>query len=253
MNTSINEINDLLAPPDISGCRRILCIQPHPDDNEIGMGGIIADYAAKGCEIHYLTVTNGDLGLLDSSLTHKQLAEIRAKETEEAGRRLGASHFHALGYDDGTLENVPVLARQISEVIRTVQPEVIFCPDPWLNYEAHYDHVVTGRAAAQAFIGSALPLYPKGTETAPWQPAAIGFYFTAKPNTVVDITPYFEQKFHAMRLHQSQLTEEILGLYYIYFKELGRQLAADRDFEIGEGLKVLSPIHMHCFVSAEHI
>ncbi|GIO43352.1 PIG-L deacetylase family protein [Paenibacillus apis] len=253
MNLSLNEINKLLAPPDITDCRKILCIQPHPDDNEIGMGGIIASYAARGCEIHYLTITNGDLSSLDPGQSHEQIAEARVQETELAGRHLGASFFYTLGYEDGTLQDVPSLSQKIAEVIRQVQPEAVFCPDPWLNYEAHYDHIVTGRAAAHAVISSSLPSYPKGTETTPWQPAAIGFYFTSKPNTVIDITPYYEQKFHAMRLHKSQLSEEMLGLYYIYFKELGQQLAAELDFEIGEGLKVLSPLHLHCFVNAEHI
>ena len=42
----------LLAPPDIMQARRVLCVQPHPDDNEIGMGGIVAALAAAGCEIY---------------------------------------------------------------------------------------------------------------------------------------------------------------------------------------------------------
>lgn len=253
MNLPLHEIQKLLAPPDITGCQKILCIQPHPDDNEIGMGGIIASYAARGCEIHYLTITNGDLSSLDSSQTHEQIAETRLQETELAGRHLGASFFYTLGYEDGSLEDVPSLSREIAEVIRRVQPEAVFCPDPWLNYEAHYDHIVTGRAAAQAVITSSLPSYPKGTQTSPWQPTALGFYFTSRPNTVVDITPYYEQKFQAMQLHKSQLSEEMLGLYYYYFKQSGQQLAADLNFEIGEGLKVLAPLHLHCFVSAEQL
>lgn len=32
-------ILSLFAPPKIDGVKKILCVQPHPDDNEIGMGG----------------------------------------------------------------------------------------------------------------------------------------------------------------------------------------------------------------------
>ena len=35
-------ILSLFAPPKIDGVKKILCVQPHPDDNEIGMGGIIS-------------------------------------------------------------------------------------------------------------------------------------------------------------------------------------------------------------------
>ncbi|MDQ0192845.1 PIG-L deacetylase family protein [Paenibacillus wynnii] len=249
----LSSLNTLMVPPDIHNCKRILCVQPHPDDNEIGMGGIISTYADKGCEIHYLTVTNGDLGTMDERLSHEEVAEIRSKELEEAGRFLGASVFHSLHYGDGTLENIPRLAGEIAEIIRTVKPEAVFCPDPWLTYEAHYDHIITGKAVAHAFLSSGLARYPKGTHTHPWQVSAIGFYFTASPNLVIDTTDVFEKKFKAIELHRSQFNDDILALYRVYFKEKGRQLAQGKDFELGEGLKVLAPVHLHCFVDAVHI
>jgi LmbE family N-acetylglucosaminyl deacetylase len=214
------------------------------------MGGIISFLAEKGCEIHYLTMTNGDLGAIDEKLSPAEIAAIRSQELEAAGRLLGAAVFHQLPHGDGTLENIPLLAAEIAEIIRTVQPDAVFCPDPWLSYEAHYDHIVTGRAVAQAVLSSGLPLYPRGTATRPWQPKAIGFYFTSEPNTVIDITMHFERKFAAMAQHSSQFSEEILALYRLYFREKGRQLAEGKDFGLGEGLKVLAPLHLHCFVDA---
>ncbi|MEK3905428.1 PIG-L deacetylase family protein [Paenibacillus sp. FSL R7-0179] len=249
----ISTLAALMSPPDLSGCRTVLCIQPHPDDNEVGIGGTIASFAERGCEIHYLTVTNGDLGAVDEQLSSAGIAAIRASELEAAGRLLGATVFHQLDHGDGTLEHIPALAGEIAEIIRTVQPDVVLCPDPWLSYEAHYDHIVTGRAAAQAVLSSGLPLYPRGTLTRPWQPKAIGFYFTAEPNTVIDITDHFERKFAAMALHVSQFNEEQLAMYRFYFGEQGRQLAEGRGFGLGEGLKVLSPLHLHCFVDARRI
>lgn len=157
----ISTLAALMSPPDLSGCRTVLCIQPHPDDNEVGIGGTIASFAQQGCEIHYLTVTNGDLGALDEQLSSAGIAAIRASELEAAGRLLGATVFHQLDHGDGTLEHIPALAGEIAEIIRTVQPDAILCPDPWLSYEAHYDHIVTGRAAAQAVLSSGLPLYPR--------------------------------------------------------------------------------------------
>ena len=46
------DVSAFFAPPEILGAKRALCIQPHADDNEIGMGGTIAALAARGCEIH---------------------------------------------------------------------------------------------------------------------------------------------------------------------------------------------------------
>jgi len=243
----------MLAPPKITGAKRVLCIQPHPDDNEIGMGGTIAVLAQTGCQVHYLTVTTGDLGNRDRAATREQTAAKRHEEVEVAGRHLGAQEFHFLSHGDSTLENVLDLSIEIAQVIRMIKPEVIFCPDPYLNYEGHYDHVVTGRAAANAFHLSGVNHFPVEDGLTPWNASAIGFYFTAHPNTVIDITACFERKFQAIALHDSQMDDQTLAMYRVYFQMKGTELAKGRGFALGEGLKVLGPLHMHCFVDAEKL
>lgn len=96
MDISKINVKELLSPPDIMRFKRILCIQPHPDDNEIGMGGIIAVLSKAGCEIHYLTVTNGDQGNKNPLATPEETAAIRHAETIAAGKHLGATQFHFL-------------------------------------------------------------------------------------------------------------------------------------------------------------
>ena len=39
--------------------------------------------------------------------------------------------FHWFDEPDGSLEHIPALAGRIAELIRTGQPDVVFCPDPW--------------------------------------------------------------------------------------------------------------------------
>jgi len=225
------DVATLLSPPDIMASKRILCIQPHPDDNEVGMGGTIAALAKRGCEIHYLTVTNGDKGNLDKSVTQEETAVIRREEAQKAGRLLGATEFHFLEYDDATLSDVLGLSIKMAETINKIKPNVVFCPDPWLPYEGHYDHIITGRAAANAFQMSGVP--------------AIGYYFTAWPNTVIDITYTFGQKIEAIATHKSQFDNQTIAMYKFYFEMKGRELAQGKDFEIGEGFKVLSQLHSH--------
>lgn len=247
------EIQGLFAAPDIrSGCKA-LCIQPHPDDNEVGMGGIVATLAMDGIQVDYLTITDGALGALSPQLMGEELAAVRKLEVEDAGKLLGVKKYHYFDLEDGTLNDIPKLAGMIAEVIREGQYDMVFCPDPWLTYEAHWDHVVTGKAAAQAFISCSLMEYPKGTTTKPCAPFAIGFYFTSKPNTVIDVTENFDNKFEAMAAHKSQMPEELLALYRTYFTMRGMSLAEKEDFMLAEGLRVMGPLHMHCFAEGENI
>ena len=54
-------------------------------------------------------------------------------------------------------------------------------------------------------------------------------------------------------MHESQMDAQTLTMYRLYFTMKGKELAKDREFALGEGLKVLSPLHVHCFVDADRI
>lgn len=249
----MDQIAALLSPPDIFAGKRALCVQPHPDDNEVGMGGIVAKLAQKGCEVHYLTVTDGDLGAHCDALSGAALIKTRAAEVKASGDLLGVSKYHFFGLPDGSLNDAAALAGRIAELMRRYDIDMIFCPDPWMPYEAHRDHVVTGQACAQAFISANLLKFPRDTETNPCNPFAIGFYNTNSVNTVVDITDVFDLKFRAMAAHASQFDAATLELYRVYFAMRGQKLAQGKDFQLGEGLRVMSPLHMHCFPDALEI
>ena len=242
-------IGQLMAPPALTGIRKLLCIQPHPDDNEIGMGGIIAKLVAEGTQVDYLTVTDGSLG--DLGLVTGNLADIRKQELKAAGSHLGVSNFNSLKEKDGSLRDVPGLAGKIAQVLRAGNYDAVACPDPWNSYEAHRDHVITGLAAAQAAINCNLLHYPEGTETLPIELKAVLFYFTQKPNTLVDISQYFARKMEAVALHRSQITPEMLELYTGYFAFRGMQMSGDQ--RIFEGVKALLPLHLHCIPEAAGI
>ncbi|MGN1164642.1 MAG: PIG-L deacetylase family protein [Candidatus Ornithospirochaeta sp.] len=233
----------LFAPPSLDKIKKILCIQPHADDNEIGMGGIIADMTKRGVTVDYLTVTDGSLGKTGLSYEGK-LEDTRRKEAEDAGRHLGVSSFFFLGHKDGTLSDVPSLSREIAEILRRGRYDAVAAPDPWNTYEAHFDHVVTGRAAASAAISVSLMEYPEGTDTLPLSLHAVLFYFTQKPNTFVDISGEFGRKMEAVSLHKSQISPETLELYTNYFAYRGMKMSGDQ--RIMEGVKALLPLHLHC-------
>ncbi|MEM2749657.1 MAG: PIG-L family deacetylase, partial [Candidatus Bathyarchaeia archaeon] len=45
--------------------QRVLCIQPHPDDTDLAAGGLIARLVEGGCDITYVTMTDGSIGTFD--------------------------------------------------------------------------------------------------------------------------------------------------------------------------------------------
>jgi len=85
---------------------KAMVIFAHPDDAEIGSGGVVAKWAAAGCEVTYVLCTNGAAGTADRSLTPAALARKRAEEQRAAARSLEVKEIVFLGYPDGELEDI---------------------------------------------------------------------------------------------------------------------------------------------------
>jgi LmbE family N-acetylglucosaminyl deacetylase len=235
--------------PDIREARRVLCIQPHYDDNDLGAGGTIAALAAAGAEIHYLTVTDDLVGVLDATLSDDEARARLHAEQEEAGARIGVTSQHWLDYPDAGEYDYFELRTRIIRQIRRLRPDFLMTVDPDLPYEAHRDHLVTGRAVAESLLMYRFPRIRTDAEVdqayEPHDIAGIAFYFTKSGNTVFDIAGSREAKHEALRAYRSQFTPEGLEELSQGLDAIERIWAADEPFEFGEALKVLGRGHLH--------
>ncbi|HCV00200.1 MAG TPA: PIG-L family deacetylase, partial [Dehalococcoidia bacterium] len=78
---------------------RAMVVVAHPDDAEFMVAGTVAKWAARGAEVTYVVITNGNKGSEDPDMTSTLLAEIREAEQRAAGDILGVKHFEFLGYE----------------------------------------------------------------------------------------------------------------------------------------------------------
>lgn len=246
-------VKDLLPIPELMAMRRVLCVQAHPDDGEIGAGGTVARLIQAGAEVVYLTVTDGGAGTEDASITPLELARLRRREGAAAARLLGVRKMIWLDFPDGGYLQLPAVREKIIEAVRRVRPDALMVMDPWLPYEAHSDHRISGLAAAEAVLLSGYPhVCPQQLAggLAPHAPEAMAFYGTSRPNTFIDVTATWPLKLDALSKHESQFNPESLEMIGAYLTAKAREQAAGRGYELAEAFKVLSPIHLHLFEDA---
>ncbi len=247
------KVKDLLPIPELLSMRRVLCVQAHPDDCEIGAGATVAGLVRAGAEVVYLTVTDGGAGTIDAAVAPAELAALRRREGEEAARLLGVTQMIWLDFPDGGCLELPAVRDKIIGAVRQVRPDALMVMDPWLPYEAHSDHRTTGLAAAEAALLSGFPhISPQrsGEGPAPHAPVAVAFYSTSRPNTFIDVTATWPLKMEALKKHESQFTPESLEMIVAYLAAKSREHAAGKGFEMAEAFKVLSPTHLHMFEDA---
>ncbi|MBN2049802.1 MAG: PIG-L family deacetylase [Spirochaetales bacterium] len=245
--------NPFIKKPDLMKARRVLCVQAHPDDMDISLGGTMLALKDRDIPVHYLTLTDDAAGFSKAGGKYRERADIRKQEQKEAGEILGVASFHWVDFPDAGEWSHHEARDAVIRVIRELRPDFLITLDPFLAYEAHMDHIRTGRAAAEAamlynFPHVAEPL-PEGYES--FELEGVAFTWTNNPNTVIRTTAYNNRKFEAVSRHASQFPgEKDLVLLKKYLTYRAWREALWRPFLLGESLKILPPVMLHCFPEA---
>jgi LmbE family N-acetylglucosaminyl deacetylase len=165
----------------------ILIIAPHPDDETIGVGGILALHASQ-CDV--LVLTDGRKGVSPLvQRTEKQLIAIRKTEFQKAADNWGVRSYSFLDIPD----------RKVTKYKRKIQSlnfskyDYIFLP---YRYDAHPDH-----KAVYKIVNRMMKRQNRNAkliEYEIWTPLKEATYF-------IDITDSLNRKISNTMLYQSQL------------------------------------------------
>lgn len=196
-----------------SAVERALVVTAHPDDVDFGSAGTISLWTAAGIEVTYCVCTDGDAGGFDPAVPRADIPGIRRAEQEAAAKAVGVTDVRFLGYPDGQLTATFALRRDISRVIRQVQPQRMLIQSPernWLRIGAsHPDHLASGEAAMAAIYPDARnpfahPELLRDEGLAEWTVAETWVMAHPESNHSVDVTDVFDAKLAALRAHVSQ-------------------------------------------------
>ena len=165
---------------------RLLVLAPHPDDEVIGCGGLVAQHLREGRSVRILVATDG---------AEAGNAARREEESRRAVARLGDATIEFLRFPDRALDDraAPLIRQHLADF----RPDLILVPGP---IEIHPDHL----ALAQIFCGV---VQADEILFADLALARVAFYEIGqplRPNVLVDITDVAEEKYAAIAEHVSQ-------------------------------------------------
>lgn len=155
---------------------------PHPDDEALGCGGLIALLTKAQVSIHVVLVTNGEAAGGDIEI----LREKRAAEFYESMKVLGVSSFECWNMPDGKLGSVVSLKEKIFDIIIERKPDIIV--SPWFEDE-HSDHRAIGLLSREI------------TKKLKTDVLFFEVWGAFKPTHLVDITNVIQVKIAAIKAH----------------------------------------------------
>ena len=183
---------------------RALAIGAHPDDIDFGCGGTLAKWAAAGCEITELVLTDGSKGTWDPKADRDSLVALRREEQRAAASALGARNVVFLDHVDGELASGLTERAEVSRVIREVRPDVVLGHDPWKRYRLHPDHRHAGFLAVEGIVAARDPHFFPEQGLAPHRPDGLLLWEADEVDHVEAIDDFLAAKLAALLSHQSQ-------------------------------------------------
>jgi bacillithiol biosynthesis deacetylase BshB1 len=175
----------------------ILVFGPHPDDQELGMGGTIARLADQGHDVVLVDMTDGE------PTPHGDPA-TRLQEATRAAEILDVRRVE-IGLPNRTVEHTVEARHRVAGVIREEQAQVLFVP---YFRDAHPDHRATTRIVEDARFDAKLTKTDLPGE--PIYPSWIFYYYcthlrwVADPSFLIDITGYEQRKEAAIVAYHTQ-------------------------------------------------
>jgi len=227
----------------------LLAIVAHPDDAELCCSGTLIKHQQAGYKTGIVDLTQGELGSRGNRKT-------RMKEAKESSEILNLSYRKSLDLGDGTFQNNHDYRLPIIQQIRHLKPEIVITN---AISDRHPDHGRAAKLVADACYFSGLVKIETqldGEGQNAWRPKMVWHMLQDhyhKPDVVVDITEYWEQRMNSVTAFSTQFFSEddddtsiqtpISGERFFHFLEgRAREMGRFIDVEYAEGFVKSRPV-----------
>ena len=226
--------------------KNAIAIVAHPDDIEFLFAGTMLQLAARGWNLHYITIASGNCGSLD--MDAEETRQVRQDEAQCAAAYMGAKYYPPLCDDLEIVYSVDLL-RRLSSVIRSAAPNIVLTHSP---EDYMVDHMETSRLAVTAAFTHGMPNFVTdpptshldGHQTTVYHAMPHGLRDGLRkkiiPESYVDISSVMDSKRVALAEHKSQHSwlESSQGMnsYLMSMENMSRELGEmSGKFDYAEG------------------
>ena len=175
--------------------KNILVVAAHPDDELLGIGGIILKHTKSGDHVRAVIMCEGE--------SLRYAGDVGQSEaTKKAAAILGIEKVYRLDYPDQKLDTYTLtdLITPLEKISEEYKPQIIYCQSA---SDANRDHKILFEAASIAFrpidqwIEEFYTFYTASSTE--W-----GYPRDYTPDTWIDISDVLEQKIQAFECYTSE-------------------------------------------------
>ncbi len=183
----------------------LVAVSPHPDDAEIGCGGILALMAELGFRVGIIDLTNGE------PTPFNENPEIRIEESHKAANILGVERI-LLDLPNRKLLDTIDARITLAKAFRQIKPKIVIGMQGMTTIGSP-DHYQSQLIFDAAIFYSRLSKWEHHFNgLSPWKIEQVFYYYTARElqvlslplQFIIDISDQFEKKKEALLAYKSQ-------------------------------------------------
>lgn len=186
----------------------ILVFAPHPDDEVLGCGGVIAKHSENGDNVYVCVATCGHPPIFnDDLMKEKGWPHTLYPEIKKAHELLGVKETYYLDFPAADIESAKryTLNGRLIDLIQQVKPDVVYMPhfgDMQKDHTLLAESIMVAVRPKYKHNVSEVYAYETLSETEWNIPHASNCFI---PNVYEDISVFLDKKLKAMNCFQSQL------------------------------------------------
>ncbi len=195
---------------------RVLAFGAHPDDLEVGAGGLLARLSDEGADVYMAIV----------SIPNR--AEERRVEARASAELIGADLFILHEEKQCRVEDIPMheLVRRMDQLVGDIRPDLVITHSA---HDLHWDHSLVNRATVSALRRTPCDLLAfLSSPEMNAQARSVGQCFA-------DISKTMDKKIEAISAHKSQLSRLDLESS----RDLARAMGRISGYQYAEAYEVL--------------
>lgn len=172
----------------------ILALSPHPDDAEIGCGGLLLLAARQGLSTAIVDLTEGERA-------SRGTPGLRRQEKALAAERLGLATRQGLGLPDSELGRDPAHEAALVACLRRLRPRLVLAP---VAEHRHPDHAEAARLAQRAAFFAGVAKVGDGAPHRVERLLSYAIHQPVAPSLVVDVSSVWAEQQQVLAAYASQ-------------------------------------------------
>lgn len=215
--------------------KRNLTIVAHPDDEILGMGGIIAKNVKEGAKCYALILGTG---VLSRNNDNSKLNKLR-EQGKKASEIIGYEKIYFEDFPDNAFDTISLLkiVKKIEEYIKKIKPDIVYTHhsgDINIDHQKVYESVMTACRPCNQNCPKEIYSFETLSSTE-WQ---LNSNKVFSPNVFIDIESYIDKKLKAMEQYKSELCSFPHSRSLEGIKTLARYRGIQASLKFAEALKL---------------